>query len=80
VVDGAEMRLHVLFDALEDVRVGLLLPFGQLVPVGDVGRFWVGDVLVDLADPAQGDEVAFLGSGELAVLPSVASMKPRTWS
>jgi hypothetical protein len=32
----------------------LLLPFGELVPVGDVGELGVRDVLVDLGDPAGG--------------------------
>lgn len=50
------------FDLIEDVGVGLLLPFGEVVPVGDVlvGGFWFGDVLVDLGDPAQRHEAAFL--------------------
>src|SRR5580658_2670386 len=54
-----------MFDVLEDVGVGFLLPGGQVVPVGDVGGLGVGEVLVDLGDPAQGDEAALLGAGEL---------------
>jgi len=52
-------------DVLEDVGVGLLLPGGELVPVGDVGGLGIGEVLVDLTDPAEGDEAALLGAGEL---------------
>jgi hypothetical protein len=55
-----------LLDVLEDVGVGLLLPFGKQVPVSDVGGLGVGDVLVDLGDPAGGDEAALLLAGELA--------------
>src|SRR5690242_12650883 len=55
-----------LLDVLEDVGVGLLLPIGELIPVGDVRGLGVGDVLVDLGDPAGGDEAALLLAGELA--------------
>jgi hypothetical protein len=57
--------LYVLFDAFEDVRVGFTLPFLHVVPVGDIGRLRVGNVLVDLTDPAGRDEAALLGPGEL---------------
>jgi hypothetical protein len=33
--------LGELLDVLEDVGVGLLLPFGELVPIGDVGGLMV---------------------------------------
>ncbi|WP_185444978.1 hypothetical protein [Kribbella qitaiheensis] len=51
---------------VEDVGVGLLLPVGEVVPVGNVGRLGVWDVFVDLADPAEGYEAALLGAGEFA--------------
>lgn len=56
--------LQVLFDVLEDVGVCLLLPLGEVGPVCHVGRFGVGDVLVNLGDPANGDEAAFLLAGQ----------------
>ena len=42
---------NVARDCVEDVRVGLLLPCGQVLPVGDVAGLGVGEVLVDLRDP-----------------------------
>lgn len=56
-------NLSLFFDVLEDVGVGFLLPVGEVVPVSDVGGFGVGDVFVDLSDPAQRYEAAFLGAG-----------------
>ena len=57
--------LRLLLDALEDVRVRLLLPLGQFVPVCDVSRFGVRKVFEDLADPAERDEPALLSAAEL---------------
>lgn len=53
-----------MLDVLENVGVGLLLPAGKMVPVGDVGGLRVGDVLVDLGYPAGGDEAALLLAGQ----------------
>jgi hypothetical protein len=43
-------------NVFKDVGIGFLLPFGQLIPVGDVGRFRVRESLVDLPDPAKSNE------------------------
>src|SRR5690348_3084788 len=53
------------FDPLKDVCVSFSLPAWQVVPVGYVAGFGVGDVTVDLRDPAQRHEPALLLSGEL---------------
>lgn len=52
-------------DGLENVGVGLALPVRQFLPIGDIRGFRVGDVLVDLSDPAQGHEAALLVSRQL---------------
>src|SRR3984893_19365406 len=70
LASGADpRRQRLLLYALEDVGVRFLLPLRQLLPVGHVGRLGVGEVLEDLADPAQGDEAALLSSAELGCLP-----------
>lgn len=56
--------LHGVLDRLEDVRVGLFLPVGQVRPVGDVTGLRVFEVLVHLRGPAGGDEAALLLAGE----------------
>jgi hypothetical protein len=43
----------------------LLIATGQVRPVGDIGGLGIGEVFVDLADPAEGDEAALLCAGEL---------------
>lgn len=53
-----------LFDGVEDVGVSVLLPFGEIVPVGYVTWLGVGDVFVNLRDPAGSDEPAALFAGE----------------
>src|SRR5262249_22135276 len=46
--------------ALEDVRVRLLLPARQLVPISDVRPLRIGKMLEDLCDPAERDEATLL--------------------
>src|ERR1043165_2382682 len=55
----------VIFDTLKNIRVGLTLPLGKILPIGHIRRLWSFNVLMDLSDPAQGHETASLFAGQL---------------
>lgn len=54
----------VLLDMFENVRVGLLLPRRQVVPVRHVGWLRIWEVLIYLPDPTESYEASLLCTGE----------------
>src|SRR5262249_22048228 len=61
---AVELMSRLLFDTLENVRVGFLLPRRQVVPVCHIGWLRIWEMFKDLPDPAESNEASLLRTCE----------------